>query len=103
MKPERQNKNRTATPQQEENRIAGRNPVMEALKSGTPLDTIYLSGRQGILGQIANLAAEQGIPVKTVSDARLSQMTQQTHQGVVADGACAVSYTHLTLPTICSV
>ena len=90
MKPERQNKNRTASPQQEENRIAGRNPVMEALKSGTPLDTIYLSGRQGILGQIANLAAEQGIPVKTVSDARLSQMTQQTHQGVVADGACAV-------------
>ena len=62
---------------------------MEALKSGTPLDTIYMSGKQGILGQIAQLAAEQGIPVKIVSDARLSQMTRQTHQGVVADGACA--------------
>ena len=58
--------------QEEENRIAGRNPVMEALKSGTPLDTIYMSGKQGILGQIAQLAADQGIPVKIVSDARLS-------------------------------
>ena len=27
--------------------------------------------------------------MKIVSDARLSQMTRQTHQGVVADGACA--------------
>ena len=89
MKPERQPRNRTAAPQEEENRIAGRNPVMEALKSGTPLDTIYMSGKQGILGQIAQLAADQGIPVKIVSDARLSQMTRQTHQGVVADGACA--------------
>ena len=62
---------------------------MEALKSGTPLDTIYMSGKQGILGQIAQLAADQGIPVKIVADARLSQMTRQTHQGVVADGACA--------------
>ena len=89
MKPERQPRNRTAAPQEEGNRIAGRNPVMEALKSGTPLDTIYMSGKQGILGQIAQLAADQGIPVKIVSDARLSQMTRQTHQGVVADGACA--------------
>ena len=89
MKPERQPRNRTVAPQEEENRIAGRNPVMEALKSGTPLDTIYMSGKQGILGQIAQLAADQGIPVKIVSDARLSQMTRQTHQGVVADGACA--------------
>ena len=53
MKPERQPRNRTAAPQEEGNRIAGRNPVMEALKSGTPLDTIYMSGKQGILGQIA--------------------------------------------------
>ena len=80
MKPERQPRNRTAAPQEEGNRIAGRNPVMEALKSGTPLDTIYMSGKQGILGQIAQLAADQGIPVKIVSDARLSQMTRQTHQ-----------------------
>jgi 23S rRNA (guanosine2251-2'-O)-methyltransferase len=89
MKSERKKKNETASVPQEENRIAGRNPVLEALKSGTPLDTIYLSNRQGVLGQIAALATEKGILVKTVSDAKLSQMTQQTHQGVVAEGACA--------------
>lgn len=71
-----------------EGRIAGRNPVMEALKSGTPLDAVYISGKQGILGQIAALAREQGVPVKVVTDAKLSQMTVQTHQGVVADGVC---------------
>ena len=76
-------------PAEEEQLIAGRNPVLEALKSDQPLDTIYLSGTNGTLHQIAVLAKEKNILVKMVSDAALSKMTHQAvHQGVAASGAC---------------
>ncbi len=76
-------------PAEEEQLIAGRNPVLEALKSDQPLDTIYLSGTNGTLHQIAALAKEKNILVKMVSDAALSKMTHQAvHQGVAASGAC---------------
>lgn len=81
--------NSAADSQTEANLIAGRNPVQEALKSDTPLDTIYLTNTSGILGKIYEMAKTQGIPVKMTTDAKLSQMTTQTHQGVVAVGACA--------------
>lgn len=69
--------------------IAGRNPVMEALKSGTSLDTIYISQESGGLQEIVSLAKSQGIPVKIVTDAKLSQLTGgAVHQGVAAEGAC---------------
>ena len=72
-------------PAEEEQLIAGRNPVLEALKSDQPLDTIYLSGTNGTLHQIAALAKEKNILVKMVSDAALSKMTHQAvHQGVAA-------------------
>ena len=39
-----------------ENIIAGRNPVIEALKSDSDIDCIYICGNGGSLGQIRKLA-----------------------------------------------
>jgi 23S rRNA (guanosine2251-2'-O)-methyltransferase len=71
-----------------DNMIIGRNPVREALRSGQPIDTVYVSGGAG-LHEIRALAQEKGAVVKTVSDQKLSQMTDGVHQGVIAFGACA--------------
>lgn len=69
--------------------IIGRNPVIEALKSGTPIDTIYIDGNGGSLGLIRRLAKEKGIVVKDAQDKKLSQLAGgASHQGVVAVGAC---------------
>ncbi len=70
-------------------RLAGRNPVLEALKSGASIDTVYVSSESGGLQEIIALAKQQGIPVKVVTDAKLSALTDgAVHQGVAADGAC---------------
>lgn len=72
-----------------ENIIYGRNPVVEALKSGANLDSIYISGEGGSLNVIRRLAKENGIPVKDVQDMKLSKLSGgKSHQGVVAVGAC---------------
>ncbi|MBP3380904.1 MAG: 23S rRNA (guanosine(2251)-2'-O)-methyltransferase RlmB [Ruminococcus sp.] len=73
-----------------DNIICGRNPVIEALKSGANLDTIYIDGNGGSLGVIRRLAKEKGIPVKDVREEKLSKMSGgASHQGVAAVGACA--------------
>ena len=70
--------------------IVGRNPVIEALKAGRPLNTIFMNGEGGSLGLIARMAKEQGIVVKQVSETKLSDMAEgASHQGVIASGACA--------------
>ena len=69
--------------------ICGRNPVMEALKSGAQLDTIYIDGNGGSLSVIRRLAKEKGIVVKDADDKKLSRLSGgASHQGVVAEGAC---------------
>lgn len=69
--------------------IAGRNPVIEALKSDALLDTIYIDGNGGSLNLIRKLAKEKGIVVKEAQDKKLSQLSGGAfHQGVVAVGAC---------------
>ena len=71
-----------------ENVICGRNPVMEALRSGANLDTIYIDGNGGSLGVIRRLAKEKGIVVKDADDKKLSRLSGgASHQGVVAEGA----------------
>lgn len=73
----------------ENDRIAGRNPVLEALRSDALVDTVYVSQESGGLQEIITLAKEKGIPVKIVTDAKLSQLTSgAVHQGVAAEGAC---------------
>ena len=69
-----------------ENIIIGRNPVLEALKSGEIIDTLYISSNGGgIISHIVALAKEKNITVKNVSDKKLSSMCEnKSHQGVIA-------------------
>ncbi len=69
--------------------IAGRNAVMEALKAGRPLDSVYvLKGeRQGSIGAIVAKCRQQNIPVKEVVAVKLDSMAAN-HQGVIAVAAC---------------
>ena len=71
--------------------IVGRNPVMEALKSGKAIDTIYVNSEAGgSIGAITRIAREKGIVIKNVSDQKLTQMCAgASHQGIIASGACA--------------
>lgn len=67
--------------------LAGRNPVLEALRSGQELESIYIqSGApKGPIGTVLNKARETGIPVKEVTREKLTQLTGiETHQGVAA-------------------
>lgn len=75
---------------EKENMIIGRNPVREALRSGQTIDTVYLSGSGGSLGEIRELARQNGAVVKTANEQKLNQLAEGgVHQGVVAFGACA--------------
>ncbi len=68
--------------------IIGRNPLIEALKAGRPIDRILLernARNQGSLAEILRLAREQHIPIdyaeRPVLDARSAT---SAHQGVLA-------------------
>lgn len=78
----------------ENERIAGRNPVLEALRSEAKIDMLYVSQTQGGLQEVIALAKEKAIPVKVVTEAKLNQLTDgAAHQGVAAEGACAAYVT----------
>ena len=66
----------------------GRNPVLEALKSGRPVNKVLLASnieRHGVVGQILHLAREQGIPVEYAARPALDRLsTTAAHQGVIA-------------------
>jgi 23S rRNA (guanosine2251-2'-O)-methyltransferase len=67
--------------------ITGRNPVIEALKAGRPINRILLAdniGRHSGVAEILVLAREQGIPVEYVVRQALDESGTSAHQGVVA-------------------
>ena len=67
--------------------IAGRNSVGEALKSGRPLNKLFIAKgeQQGSLRELAGIAKDKGILVQEVEPQRLAQLAPgQRHQGVVA-------------------
>ncbi len=67
--------------------IAGRNPVTEALRSGRPIDCLYIAKGElnGSVKVIAALAREKQIPIKEVDRKKLDYMTAHSaHQGVAA-------------------
>ena len=73
-----------------ENIICGRNPVLEAIKSGASIDTVYVSGHGGILGKINSMAKDAGAVVKVVNNQKLDQLSGgRAHQGVAAAASCA--------------
>lgn len=73
-----------------DNIIFGKNPVIEAIKAGQPIDTIYISGSGTIFGKITSMAKENNIVVKNVNDQKLHQLCGSVaHQGVAAVCSCA--------------
>lgn len=92
IRAERERPERDNAPEKEDRGcIIGRNPVIEALKSGKNIDTVYVNSEAGgSIGLICRMAKERDIVVKQVSDAKLTAMSDgASHQGVIAVGACA--------------
>ncbi|KRQ86439.1 putative TrmH family tRNA/rRNA methyltransferase [Caloramator mitchellensis] len=73
--------------QETENIIEGRNPVIEAIKSGRTIEKIYVSKGdvEGSIKMIISMAKERGIVISEVERKRLDEMsTTMAHQGVIA-------------------
>ena len=83
----------------EETKIEGRNPVLEAFRSGKTVDKLFvLDGCQdGPVKSITREARKQDTIIHYVSKERLDQMSEtHTHQGVIAICAAykyAINYT----------
>lgn len=68
-------------------KIEGRNPVAEALKSKLPIDKLYVKKgeKHGSIIPIISIAREKRIPIIEVSGAQLDEMSETgAHQGVIA-------------------
>ena len=68
--------------------IEGRNPVIEALKSGRPINKILLAGnigRHAAVAEILHLSQAKGIPVEYVTRRIIDKSSATSaHQGVIA-------------------
>ncbi len=71
--------------------VYGRHPVLEALKSGSPVDKVFL--QQGTRGEfekeLRNLCKLHEVPFTVIPPAKLGRMTRGNHQGVIAQLAAA--------------
>ncbi|MGR3766459.1 23S rRNA (guanosine(2251)-2'-O)-methyltransferase RlmB [Rossellomorea sp. NS-SX7] len=69
--------------------IGGRNPVIEALKSGREINKIWIAegSQKGSIQQILGLAKEANVMVQYVPKRKIEQMVAENHQGVVASVA----------------
>ncbi len=67
--------------------IIGRNTIMEALRAGRDLDTLYVSRGEhtGSVGKIISLCKDAGVSIKEVDSKKLDYMCgNANHQGVIA-------------------
>ena len=70
--------------------IEGRNAVIEALRSGTAIDKIYIARGEtdATLGHIASTAREKGVVVVEADRRKLDGLSRtHAHQGVIAMAA----------------
>jgi 23S rRNA (guanosine2251-2'-O)-methyltransferase len=76
--------------------IIGRQPLIETIRSGRPIDKILLQRNTAgdSIAEIRELAREHRIPVQVVPVEKLASLTRSNHQGVVAF-AGLVSYLDL--------
>ena len=101
-KPQSRRQKPAEMPETENDRIAGRNPVMEALRSGARIDMLYVGQESGGLQEIISLAKEQGIPVKVVTESKLTQLTGgAVQQGVAAEGLRHICFAGRTAGACC--
>jgi 23S rRNA (guanosine2251-2'-O)-methyltransferase len=72
----------------DESQIEGRNPVLEALRSGRTIDKLLIAkgSREGSIISIIRKAKDMGIVIQEVDRRRLDElsMTDGAHQGVIA-------------------
>lgn len=66
--------------------IIGRQPLVEALEGGKPIDKILLQKNAGgdVINTIRNLARQTNVPIQLVPVEKLNGMTKANHQGVLA-------------------
>ncbi|MCM1134993.1 MAG: 23S rRNA (guanosine(2251)-2'-O)-methyltransferase RlmB [Clostridium sp.] len=77
--------------------IEGRNPVIEAFRSGKTIDRVYIQDgcKDGPILTIKREAAKRNAQIKYVGKERLDQMSETgRHQGVIA---CAAAYEYKTV------
>jgi len=71
-----------------ENTIEGRNPVLEVLKSGRPINKILIAKnieRHGVIGEIIHQAQTGGVPVEWVERQAIDRLSETgASQGVLA-------------------
>lgn len=82
---------------QQDNLIIGRNAVMEALRAGMQIDTLFIAAGEhtGSIGRIIAMARERSVLVKDVNAKKLDYMCGHSrHQGVIA---MAAAYTYAQL------
>ena len=75
------------TGKEENNRVEGRNPVLEALRSGRGVDKIYVQAglQDGPIQTILREARKRDAIITFVAKERLNQMSETgNHQGVIA-------------------
>lgn len=79
--------------EEDENILEGRNPIIEALKSGRAIDKIYFAaGAMNSIGHIIGEARSKGITAQEIDKRKLDSMSiTGAHQGIVAMVA-AVEY-----------
>lgn len=82
-----------------EEMIIGRNPIIEALKSGRTMNKILLSNQlgQSIENEITRLANKQLVSVQKVPKQKLDQLSNGKHQGMIA---FVSSYTYASVQSI---
>lgn len=70
--------------------LAGRNAVSEALRSGRPLDCVWVARgeRTGSIRPLLARCREQGVLIKEVDPRKLDGMCGPHHQGIAAVAAC---------------
>lgn len=66
--------------------IIGRQPVIEALKSGNPIERIFIQRNAGgdIIHTIRELALQHRVPVNAVPEEKLNHLSRSNHQGCIA-------------------
>lgn len=76
--------------------IAGKNPVLEALRSTRDINKIWIAEgvKKSGINELLRLAKERGIIVQFVPKKKIDQLSSENHQGIVASVA-AYNYAEL--------
>ena len=59
-----------------QDKIEGRNPVTEAIKSGREIDKLLVSAKEGSIKKIVAMAKERGIVVQEVVRTKLDELSE---------------------------